>query len=61
MVHAGADLQEEAHQRKLVADRFEEQLLEQIARLQPVARVEVAEGFVESRIVFQRREHSATG
>lgn len=55
MVHAGADLQKEPHQRDLIAYGLEEQLLEQIARLEPVLRLEVTESQSEARIVFERR------
>lgn len=55
---AGADLQEKAHQRQFVADRLEEQLLEQVARLEPVAAIEMRERDGEARIVFERREHA---
>lgn len=55
---AGADLQEEAHQRHLVAHGLEEELLEQIARLEPVPALEMRERDGEARIVFERRKHA---
>ena len=58
-MHPRADLQEHADERNFVADRFEEQLLEQIARFEPVAVVEEAERTSEARIVFERRKHAA--
>ena len=59
VVQAGADLQHEAHERDLVADGFEEQLLEEIAGLEPVAGVEETQRRVKTRIVLERRKHAA--
>jgi len=58
VMKAGADLQKEAHQRHFVAHRFEVQLFEQVARLEPVAVVEVSQRKGEARIVFEGREHA---
>ena len=55
-MHAGADLQEHAHERHLVADGLEEELLEQVAGLEPVAGREMGECRREARIVFERRD-----
>ena len=57
-MHAGADLQQYAHDRHFVAHRFEEQLLEQIARLEPVAFIEVTQRAGEAGIVFERRQRN---
>jgi 1-acyl-sn-glycerol-3-phosphate acyltransferase len=59
VVHAGADLEEGADEGDFVADGFEEELFEEVARFEPVAGVEVAEGFVEAGVVFERREEHA--
>ena len=57
VMHACADLQERANDRQLVANRFEVELLEQIARLEPVAGFEMGQRLPEARVVAQWREH----
>lgn len=54
-MHAGRDLQKHANERHLVADGLEEELLEEITRLEPVAAREVTPRLGESRIVFERQ------
>lgn len=58
VVQAGADLQQHAHERNLVAHGLEEELLEQIARFEPVPVVEETERGGETRIVFEGRSHA---
>ena len=58
-MHAGRDLEKDANQRDLVADGLEEQLLEQIAGLEPVAAREMGTRLGKARIVFER-EHRHT-
>jgi 1-acyl-sn-glycerol-3-phosphate acyltransferase len=58
VVHPGADLQQRAHERDLIAYGFEEELLEEIARFEPVAGVEMTHGFGEARVVLERRKHA---
>ncbi len=57
MMHPRADLQERAHERHFVAHGLEEQLLEQVARLEPVGVRKVAERFRESGVGFKWGKH----
>lgn len=53
---AGTELEEEADERHLVANGFEEELLEEIGRLHPVALLHVGKRSMKPRVVFQRRK-----
>lgn len=62
-MHAGGDLEEDAHEFDLVADGFEEQLLERVGGFEPVAGGEVREcggeagvvDHVHAMVYFRRR------
>lgn len=58
VMHAGAELQEHAYERHLVAHGFEEELLEEVGGFEPVAGCDMCERGGEARIVFQRRQRS---
>jgi len=57
VMQARRDLQQDADERDFVADGLEEELLEQIARLEPVAALEEAQRSVKARVVLERRQH----
>jgi 1-acyl-sn-glycerol-3-phosphate acyltransferase len=57
VVHAGADLQQHAHERNFVAHGLEVELFEHVAGLEPVAFGKVPERGREARIILERRRH----
>ena len=53
MIGADADLQQNAHQLHLVADRFEEELLEDVARFVELGGVESGDAVEEARVILE--------